>query len=97
MDVINYPFGQMAQGAADIAHASKQVVELQSRFQAAMQNLLAAWQSDQGSVQLQQVQQLWTQANEQINQVLSKRGVALDDAAFRMKQADVSAAASLEV
>lgn len=97
MELINYPFGQMAQGSADIANASRQVVELQSQFQSAMQALLAAWQSDQGSVQLQQIQQLWIQANDQINQVLSKRGIALEDAGARMKQADVSAAASLEV
>ena len=96
-DRIHYPFQQMTQGASDIAATTRQVAELQDRFQTAMRNLFAAWQSEKGSVQLQQVQQLWVQSNEAINQMRGRQGVALDDAQIRMRQADSSSAASLEI
>ncbi|WP_020386854.1 WXG100 family type VII secretion target [Kribbella catacumbae] len=96
-DFINYPFMPMAQGAADIGSCSRQVADLQVQLQTAMQALLAAWQSQAASPQLQQVQQVWTQSNEAINNVLGRRGGALDDAWLRMKQADQSAANALEV
>lgn len=96
-DFINYPFTPMAQGAADIAGCARQVTDLQGQLQTAMRALLAAWQSEAGSPQLQQVQQVWTQSNEAINGVLGRRGGALDDAWMRMKQADRSAANALDV
>ncbi|GAA1612792.1 MULTISPECIES: hypothetical protein [Kribbella] len=94
--MLNYPFDQMAQGAVDMASANKQVTDLQEQFQHAMRNLLAAWRSQEGSPQMQQVQQLWTQANEEINMVLGRRSTALDDSWIGMKRADNVAANALD-
>lgn len=96
-DIINYPYTPMAQGAADIAGTARQVGDLQSQLQTAMQALLAAWQSESASPQLQQVQQVWAQSNEAVNTLLGRRGGALDDAWIRMRQADRSAANALDV
>ena len=95
-DHINYPFQQMAQGAADIGNTAKRIADLQVQLQTAMQKLLAAWESQAGSPQLQQVQQVWLQSNEAINNLLNQRGTALDDAWIRMQAADRSAANALD-
>ncbi|WP_350279079.1 hypothetical protein [Kribbella sp. HUAS MG21] len=95
--LINYPGPAMMQGSVDMADANRKVTELQSQFQTAMQALLAAWRSESGSPQLQQVQQLWVQANEEINHVLGRRGGALEDAWVRMARADRSAANALDI
>ncbi|GAA3099360.1 hypothetical protein GCM10010530_24820 [Kribbella aluminosa] len=94
--MLNYPFDQMAQGAVDMVAANKQVTDLQEQFQTAMRSLLDAWRSQEGSPQLQQVQQLWVQANEEINMVLQRRGNALDESWIGMKRADNIAARGLE-
>lgn len=94
---INYDFRAMAQGAVDIGDATKRVADLQAQFQTAMVNLMAAWQSQSGSVQLQEVQRLWTQANEEINLLLGRQGVALDDAWVGMKRADDHSADALNL
>ena len=90
--MLNYPFDRMAQGALDMVTANQQVTDLQNQFQTAMQQLLAAWVSQQGSPQLQEVQRLWAQANEEINLVLRRRGDAMDDSWIGMKRADTQAA-----
>lgn len=95
--MINYPGSAMMQGSVDMATANRKVTDLQSQFQTAMQALLAAWRSEAGSPQLQQVQQLWLQANEDINVLLGRRGSALEDAWIRMARADRSAANALDV
>ncbi|MGW6197319.1 hypothetical protein ACWF0M_14345 [Kribbella sp. NPDC055110] len=90
--LLNYPFDRMAQGALDMVTANQQVTDLQGQFQTAMQQLLAAWSSQQGSPELQEVQRLWVQANEEINLVLRGRGDAMDESWIGMKRADVRAA-----
>jgi uncharacterized protein YukE len=90
--LINYPYGPMSQGVLDIASANKQVTDLQTQFQSAMGRLMAAWSSDQGSPQFQEVQRLWVQANEEINIVLGRRADALEEAHIGMKVADQRAA-----
>jgi uncharacterized protein YukE len=94
-DIISYPFQTMAQGATDINAAARQVAELQTQFQEAMRALLAAWQSEAASPRMQELQQLWAQSSGEINQLLSRRGTALDDAWISMKQADSHAANGL--
>ncbi|MGZ0148958.1 hypothetical protein ACXJJ3_17925 [Kribbella sp. WER1] len=94
--MLNYPFDRMAQGAVDMVAANKQVTDLQEQFQTAMRSLLDAWSSQAGSPQLQQVQQLWVQANEEINMVLGRRSTALDDSWIGMKRADNVAANALD-
>jgi WXG100 family type VII secretion target len=96
-DIINYPFGAMSQGAVDMAGANRRVTDLQTQFQTAMQSLLSAWQSQAGSPQLQQVQQLWIQTNEEINTVLGRRSDTLEEAHVTMRGADQSAATYLDV
>jgi uncharacterized protein YukE len=95
--LINYPLDAMARGAFDMVTANRKVTELQGQLQSAIQALLGAWQSQEGSPQLQAVQQLWIQANEEINLVLSRRSDALDDARIRMHRADRSAANALDI
>ena len=90
--LLNYPFDRMAQSALDMVAANQQVTDLQGQFQTAMQQLLAAWSSQQGSPQMQEVQRLWAQANEEINLVLRRRGDAMDDSWIGMKRADATAA-----
>jgi uncharacterized protein YukE len=90
--LINYPYGQMGQGALDMAGANKQVTDLQGQFQDAMNNLFAAWSSPEGSAQFQEVQKIWVQANEEINLVLGRRADALDEAQIGMRRADQRAA-----
>lgn len=90
--LINYPYDQMGQGALDMVGANKAVTDLQNQFQDAMRNLFAAWSSPEGSARFQEVQQLWTQATEEINLVLGRRAGALDEAQIGMRRADQRAA-----
>ena len=57
--LIKYPLDARALGAFDMVTANRKVTELQRQLQSAIQALLGAWQSQEGSPPLQAVLQLW--------------------------------------
>ncbi|MGW7682317.1 WXG100 family type VII secretion target [Kribbella sp. NPDC054772] len=93
---INYPFGAMLQASVDMASASKEATELKTQFEAAMNALLHTWTSDEAAPQVQQVQRLWAQAAGELNQLLSRRGTAVEDSMLRMRSTDRAAAISIQ-
>jgi uncharacterized protein YukE len=90
--MIKYPYRPMALGAVDMIGIHKQVADLESQFQQAMGRLMAAWQSQHGSQDFQDVDRLRRQATDQLNAKLGLRAGALDDAQIDMQRADQRAA-----
>ncbi|WKK60900.1 WXG100 family type VII secretion target [Corynebacterium sp. P3-F1] len=93
MTVIKYGFGSLAEAAADIETSSRNIGAQLEDLKAQIKPMVATWEGE-AAQRYQEHQLKWDTAAQELNEILTTIGRAVDEGNNRMQAVNIAAANS---